>query len=266
MPEVAPAGAGPRIVVAARGAVTTIALGHPPANALSLDFLDEITAAAHQARALARTRVVVVSSTLPRIFMAGADLEARDAGDNPAGPFVAALHRAFGAIEALAVPTIAAVGGHALGGGCELALACDFRVMARGEARIGLPEVRLGLLAAGGGTQRLVRLVGRATATDLLLRGRALGADEARAVGLVHETCDPGELDATVAELAEELSRLPPLALAAAKRLIREGPEVPFGEAVALEAAAMAELEPTEDAREGVRAFLERRPGVFRGR
>jgi len=157
------------------------------------------------------------------------------------------------------------IGGHAAGGGCELALACDFRVMARGRATIGLPEVKLGLLPSGGGTTRLPRLIGRAAALDLLLRGRLIGADEAERIGLITLAAEPQDLDRVARGLAAELAALPPLAIREIKRCVDLGLDGPLSAGLALEERGNLALAETADAREGVAAFNERRPPKFKG-
>ena len=178
---------------------------------------------------------------------------------------IRAFHAAANAWVRIPSPTIAVIGGHALGGGCELALACDFRVMARGAATIGLPEVKLGLLPSGGGTTRLPRLIGRAAALDLLLRGLQIGADEAERIGLVTNAVEAEELDRCGRELAAELAALPPLAVRAIKRCVDLGLDGPLSTGLALEERANLALAETADAREGVAAFVERRSPQFVG-
>jgi enoyl-CoA hydratase len=207
---------------------------------------------------------VLLKSAVPGIFMAGADLGMMNGSWESMLHTIRAFHQAGNAWERIPCPTIAVIGGHAAGGGCELALACDFRLMATGRPTIGLPEVKLGLLASGGGTQRLARLAGRATALDLLLRGRMLEAEEARAAGLVHDAHPPDALDERAGELARELAALPPLAVAEIKRCVLEGLDVNFAAGLALEERGNLFLSTTDDAREGVRAFVERRPPKFR--
>jgi enoyl-CoA hydratase/carnithine racemase len=169
--------------------------------------------------------------------------------------------------EKLPFPTIASIWGHALGGGCELALACDFRLMSRGKARIGLPEVKRGLLAAGGGTQRALRVMGRAQALDFVMRGRLLDADEAVRIGLVTEAFDEVELDAATASLVEELLALPAMAVAAAKEVVLAGDDMSLADGLTFEAQTLVHLlANSEDAREGITSFLERRKPVFTGR
>jgi enoyl-CoA hydratase len=246
--------------------VAHVVLDRGPVNALDGEFIGALGSVATALAAEPALRVVVVSSAVPGVFMAGADLGFIQANWHRIDEVAADLRAALGAWAALAVPTIGALSGHALGGGCELALTLDFRCMARGRARIGLPEATRGLLAAGGGTQRLARLVGVGRALDLALRGRVLGADEAERIGLVTTACDAQDLDATVRGLAEELAALAPRTVAATKAVIRAGIERPLEEALTMEIEAMVALTATDDAAEGVRSFLEGRPPRFTGR
>ncbi|HVW33961.1 MAG TPA: enoyl-CoA hydratase/isomerase family protein [Acidimicrobiia bacterium] len=246
--------------------VVRVVIDRPPVNALDGELIAELEAAARDLHGAPGVRVVVVSSGLGAVFMAGADLGFIEAQWHRIAEVAAALRSAFSAWAALPVPTVGALGGHALGGGCELALTLDFRCMARGRARIGLPEARRGLLAAGGGAQRLARLVGTGRALDLALRGRVLDADEAERIGLVTTACDAGDLDATVDALAAELAELAPLTLAATKAVIRAGADRPLEEALTMEIDAMVALTATEDAAEGVRSFLEGRAPRFGAR
>jgi enoyl-CoA hydratase len=248
------------------GGVRHVVLDKPPANALDLDLMDEIAATAATIEGDAETRVVVVRSAVPDMFMAGADLGMVEANWDRIDEVAARLRRAFTAWERLRCPTIAAIGGHALGGGCEWALTFDFRCMARGTGRIGLPESQRGLLPAGGGTQRMARLLGRARALDLALRGRLVDADQAAAIGLVNTACDPGDLSEEAERLAAELAGLAPLTLAAIKRVVLDGENLTLDESLTLEGKAMVELTKTADALEGVRSFLERRAPRFEGK
>lgn len=241
-----------------------VGLGRRPVNALDLDLIAELGRAAEALAGDERARVVVLASDVPGVFMAGADLGMLADHWTEIGEITAALRRTLNAWERLPQPTVAAIDGHALGGGCELALVCDFRVMTRGPGRIGLPEARRGLLAAGGGTQRLVRILGRARTLDLVVRGRLLDADQAEQYGLVTLACD--DLAAAVDGLVGELAALAPLTVAATKAVVLDGAELPLDEALTLEAEAMVRLASTEDALEGITSFLEKREPCFRGR
>src|ERR1700682_5593042 len=147
----------------------------------------------------------MLTSPLEPIFAGGFDLDFLAHGWDDMLPMIRAFHEVANAWVRIPCPTIAVIGGHAAGGGCELAVACDFRVMARGRPMIGVPEVKLGLLPSGGGATRLPRLIGRAAALDLLLRGRLIGADEAERIGLITLAAEPPELDRIARGLAAEL-------------------------------------------------------------
>ena len=231
--------------VATNDFVTTVSMNRPPVNALVPELQEELVETLKRLKDENATRVVVLTSAIDRYFMAGADIKAMggEGGfdrENPATlERVAQMSRrsqaAFTEIEHFSKPLIAAINGHALGGGCELALACDFRVMARGGATIGLPEVRLGLLPSGGGTTRLPRLIGRAAALDLLLRGRQVEAGEAEHIGLVNRAVEAAELDRCAHELAAELLALPPLAVREIKRCVDLGLDGSLSAGLALE-------------------------------
>ena len=241
--------------------VAVVRLDRPKANALSLDLLASLSAAATGLIDDPPGAVVIWGGE--RIFAAGADI-AEFA--SPARPEVGPRIRdALDAVAAIPRATIAAVYGYALGGGCELALACDFRVAAP-NARFGQPEILLGIIPGGGGTQRLARLVGAARAKDLILTGRQVGAEEALAMGLVDRVAD-APFDAAV-EWAASLARGPLAAHALAKRAIDVGLDGPLAAGLDLEQELFARVFETEDASTGVASFLEHGPGQadFRGR
>lgn len=263
------------------GPAAFVTMDRPPANALSPDFMDGLDAVLGRLAADPEVRAVAFLSANPRIFLAGADLgaalggvpaEGGSGGDEAEAPadrlrrmvrrFQASLDR----LEALPKPTVAAIGGHALGGGCEFALACDFRVMlADQKATIGQTETRLGLLPGAGGTQRLPRVVGEGRATDLILRARRLLAEEAVAIGLVHEAVPPDAFAARVREFTRELAEAATLALGEAKRAIHAAYGDPVA-GMAVEADAFTRLAFTADAMEGISAFFSRRAPEFKGR
>jgi enoyl-CoA hydratase len=211
------------------------------------------------------TADVVLRSSLEPIFAAGFDLEVLGQDWKDMLSMIRAFHQAANSWVRIPSPTIAVINGHAAGGGCELTLACDFRVMARGRARIGVPEVKLGLLPSGGGTTRLPRLIGRAAALDLLLRGRLIDADEAERMGLITFATEPEDLNRRARELAAELAALPPLAVREIKRCVDLGLDGPLSTGLALEERGNLALAETADAHEGVAAFNERRPPRFKG-
>jgi enoyl-CoA hydratase len=173
--------------------------------------------------------------------------------------------RVFDEVAAYPKPTIAMINGYAFGGGCELALACDIRVAAR-SAKLGQPEIRLGILPGGGGTQRLPRLVGSGRALRMILTGDAVSAEEAERIGLVDEVVDESELQSTVTELARRIASHSPLTLRLAKDAVRAAFEAPLSAGLALERELFITAFGSADREEGVRAFLEKRAAQFRGR
>ena len=249
-----------------RGAngLTRVTFARPPANALNAEVIDDVQRCAEELAANP-ARVVVLASAAP-MFMAGADLTMVNSGWDELRATIGRFQRAVNTWEQVPCPTIASINGHALGAGCEIALACDFRIMARGQARIGLPEVRRGLIAAGGGTQRTVRMLGRTHALNLSLRGLMIDADRAEQIGLITQAVDAADLEPATQALADELLLLPTLTMAAIKRCINEGGDLDLAGGLAVEQREMSALGATEDTREGVRAFVEKREPQFVGR
>ncbi len=251
------------LTIALDGAVATVTFDRPPVNAVDLDVIDEFLVAVERVGRDPAVRAVVLTGTGGR-FCAGADVAMmRDLS--------AANHRRVrrwvevqGGLEAMPKPVIAAVNGYALGGGAELVLACDVRFMAA-RARIGFPEMELGLFPGAGGTQRLARLVGPARALALMMEGRRLRADEAAAAGLVDRVVPDGTLLPLAQGYARELAAGPTRAIGLLKRAVYEGWGRPLAEGLEVEARAVFELIETADAREGLTAFLERRPPRFTG-
>jgi enoyl-CoA hydratase/carnithine racemase len=248
------------------GRVAWITLDRPPANSYDPAFIEELDGAVDQV-AGAGVPVAVVRSASPKFFSAGADLKGfleRSAADN-----IAMVRRAHQVLDRLAdeAPVfVAAIAGHALGGGYEIALACDLRVAAEGGYRIGLPEVTLGLLPGTGGTQRLPRLIGRGRALELMTTGRTVTPDEAHRLGMVDRLVPAGELDKAVAELAATLAGGAPLAVAAVKRAVVDGVDRPLTDGLRHELEQLAPLFASDDAREGMTAFTEKRPAKYAGR
>ena len=244
--------------------VALLRLDRPKMNALSMGLLAQLAQAVDGLAADPPGAVVVWGG--PRIFAAGADVsEFVDEGTGRPSPERAAavgagFRRALDGLAALPVATVAAVNGYALGGGCELALACDLRV-AGDDARFGQPEILLGIIPGGGGTQRLTRLVGPARAKDLVLTGRQVSADEALRMGLVDRVVPgPEALDAACA-LAAGLAAGPPAATALAKRAVDEGAGGALEQGLDLEQELFSEVFATDDAAVGVASFLESGPG-----
>lgn len=209
-------------------------------------------------------RALVLTGT-GKGFIAGADIGEYDGVTQVAfDDYQRLSRRVFDALEALPQPAIAAVNGYALGGGFEVALACDL-IVASTAARFGLPEIKLGLLPGGGGTQRLPRAIGARAAKELVLTGRFMGPDEAERRGLLVAVVEPEQLLRAAVELAERIAAAPPLAAREAIRLVDDGCDAPLGTALSLEQRVLSTLFATADAREGIRAFVEKREPRFSG-
>lgn len=232
-------------------------------NALGVDTVRDFVLALARLGELG-ARVLVIRGT-GRAFCAGADLQARRSMDEPARrAHNRAINAACNAVAALPLPTIAALNGFTLGGGCELALACDLR-LAADTAEIGLTETRIGAIPGAGGTQRLPRLVGVGRALELMLTGEPIGAARAESIGLVNAVCAPDSLDERVAELAGRLASRSPATAKLIKRVVYEGVERTLAEGLELEAVALAQVFGSRDYAEGLAAFTEKRPARFVG-
>lgn len=253
--------------VALEGAVLCVELARPERlNAISKRMCAELGAVAARAADDADVRAVLFTGR-GRAFCAGADISELAAYTSVHEPMehIATIQRAYNALEALDKPTIAAIHGFAYGGGLELALTCDFRVLAR-DAKLGVPEIQLGLLPGAGGTQRLPRTLPLALAKRMILLGEALSADEALAHGLVTRVVEPARVREAGLELARAVCALPPLALRVGKMLIHGAAQPDLHAGIEAERQGMGFLFATEDRKEGTRAFLEKRKPVFKGR
>jgi enoyl-CoA hydratase len=249
-----------------RGAVALLTIDHPPVNVLSAAVLDALLAALERAGADPGARVVVLAGAAERAFAAGADIKEMA----PMGPAEAHVHGGRGqgvttAIEALRLPVIAAVHGSCLGGGCEIALACDF-ILASDDAKFGQPEINLGVMPGWGGTRRLPRRIGAARARAWILLGRPASAQEAFDQGLLHEVVPREDLLARALALADELATKPSTALAAAKFALQRSIDPSIQEGLAYELQLWSELFDTPDQKEGMAAFLEKRAARFESR
>ncbi|HTU94749.1 MAG TPA: enoyl-CoA hydratase-related protein [Solirubrobacteraceae bacterium] len=242
------------------GAIT---LDKPPANSYDIDYMRELAAAIEAADADAAVRVVVVRSASEKFFCAGADIKAFAANEVDANmEMIRLAHAALASMARSPKLFVACVAGHALGGGLEIALACDVRYAIEGRYRLGTPEVTLGILPGNGGTQRLPRLIGAGPALELLVTGRTVSPEEAQGLGIISKVfADQAAFDAHI----DGLRALPLLSFANIKRAVFEGSEKPLPDALALECDLIEELFGTNDAHEGVTAFSEKRTPEFTG-
>jgi enoyl-CoA hydratase/carnithine racemase len=247
--------------------VATLRLDRPPMNALNALVQEEIRAAAHEASERDDIRSVVVWGG-EKVFAAGADIkEMADMSYQDMVIRSGGLQSSFTAVAQIPKPVVAAVTGYALGGGCELALCADIRVAAA-DAKLGQPEVLLGLIPGAGGTQRLARLVGPAKAKDIIFTGRFVSADEALAIGMVDRVVPAEDVYATAVAWAAKFAAGPALALRAAKQVIDHGLEVDLATGLEIERQQFAALFATQDRTNGMKSFVENGPGkaVFEGR
>lgn len=234
-------------------------------NALNTQALQELLESFERLARDSSVRAIIVTGAGDRAFIAGADIaEMKDKGPSEALAFARLGQAVCSAIEAAPQPVIAAINGYALGGGCEIALACDIR-LASETAVLGQPEVTLGVPPGWGGTQRLPRVIGPGLARELIYTGRRVGAQEALRIGLVNAVYPPGELLERARALAADIARNAPVAVRLSKEAIRRGLDVDLETGLALEAQAFALAFSTADQREGMSAFLEKRSPEFRG-
>jgi enoyl-CoA hydratase len=249
------------------GPIAVLTINRPKVlNALSTTTMDELRRAVLEARHDAELRVLIITGAGEKAFVAGADINEL-AVQTPAGGKEHALRgqHVFDLIENLGKPVIAAINGFALGGGCELALACTLR-LAADTARLGQPEINLGIIPGYAGSQRLSRLVGKGVALDLLLTGRQVKADEALQIGLVNRVIPAAELMNEARKLAAELAAKAPIAVKYIIEAVNKGLEVSFDKGEFLEATLFGLVASTEDMREGTKAFLEKRKPDFKGK
>jgi enoyl-CoA hydratase len=249
------------------GPVATITINRPKVlNALNSQTIDELRRAILELKRDGGTRVVIVTGAGDKSFVAGADINEL-AVQTPAGGREHGLtgQHVFDLIENMGKPVIAAINGYALGGGCELAMACTLRVAAD-TARLGQPEVALGIMPGYAGTQRLPRLVGKGRALEMMLTGAPVSADEALRIGLVNRVVPAAELMPEARKLAAQLAANAPVAMRYIISAVNKGAEMGFAEACQYEAALFGLVASTDDMREGTKAFLEKRKPTFTGR
>jgi enoyl-CoA hydratase len=255
------------LLYAKKERVGTITFNRPTVlHALNRRMLQELEEVLTGAREDPEVGVLILTGAGDKAFVAGADIQEL-AGHTPASGREAALYGqgVFTQIERLGKPSIAAINGYALGGGCELALACTIRLASR-TAKLGQPEVKLGLIPGYGGTQRLSRLCGPGMAQELCLSGEMISAEEAQRIGLVNHVYEPQELLPAAEVLARKIAANAPLAVRLAMEAIHRGAQIPQEEGLALEAALFAMCCGTADMAEGTRAFMEKRPARFQGK
>ncbi len=255
------------LLVKREGAVVVLTIHRPRVlNALNAQTVDELRRAMLDCRRDEGVRVVILTGSGEKAFVAGADINEL-ATLTPAAGREHALtgQHVFDVIENLGKPVIAAINGFALGGGCELAMACTLRVAAD-TARLGQPEIGLGLMPGYAGTQRLARLVGRGRAMEMCLTGAQVSAEEALRMGLVNRVVPAAELLAETQQLAEHLARSAPIAMRYIITAVNRGIEMPLAEACQYEATLFGLVASTEDMKEGTRAFLEKRKPEFKGK
>jgi enoyl-CoA hydratase len=255
------------LLVERDGAVAIVTINRPKVlNALNAPTLDDLRRAILELKGDAAVRVVILTGAGEKSFVAGADINEL-AVQTPTGGREHALtgQHVFDLVENMGKPVIAAINGYALGGGCELAMACTLRVAAD-TAKLGQPEIALGLMPGYAGTQRLSRLVGTGKAMEMILTGAPIAADEAQRIGLVNRVVPAAELMAEAKKLGAQLASSAPIAMRYIINAINKGVEMPFAEACQYEATLFGLVASTEDMREGTKAFLEKRKPTFTGR
>jgi len=256
-----------RLRVERECAVATVTLDRPEVlHALDAVMFDELERAFAELAADANVRVILITGSGERAFAAGADIRALSETDSSSGRATSERgQQVFLQIERCGKPVIACVNGVALGGGCELALACTFRI-ASDRAKLGLPELKLGLIPGYGGTQRLPRLIGKSAGLRLMLTGAAVDATEALRLGLVDEVVPAGELMNRARAIAESIAAMAPLAISAVIQAVARGEGLPMEDAMQVEAESFGRLCGTADKREGLTAFLEKRTAKWSGK
>ena len=246
--------------------IATITINRPPVNAINEETILEILSELDDAKKDEGIKVIVITGAGDRAFSAGADIKMMKGVDPLRARELSRLgHRMCDEIEALEKPVIAAINGYALGGGLELAMACDLRIASE-KARLGQPEINLGVIPGWGGTQRLPRFVGKGVAKEMIFTGKVIGAKDAEQLGLVNRVVPPDQLKSAVKELANEIINKPPVGIKMAKELINSSLETPLAVGMVHEAECFGVLASTEDFKEGLTAFLEKRKPKFKGK
>ncbi len=255
------------IILEKREHIAKLTINRPgQLNALNVDVLKEIECAVYEVKEDSEIYVLIITGAGEKAFVAGADITyMKDMTPQQAIEFASLGQRIFNSIENLPIPVIAAVNGFALGGGCELALACDI-VIASSKAKFGQPEVNLGVIPGFGGTQRLPRIVSKNKAKEIIFTGDMISADEAKEIGIVNMVVEPEKLMEEAENLAKRIISKGPIAVKYAKRAINYGIEAGLYPGLELEKTLFANLFVTEDQKEGMRAFVEKRRAEFKGK
>ncbi len=253
-----------KITVEKADGYVVVGLNNPPANAMSQGVLLDLNDLLDKCLEDGAVRAIVITGNSPKFFSAGADITEFAGYQDGGKPKINGIDVYF-KIERFPKPIIAAINGFALGGGLELAMSCHFRYMSA-AAKVGLPEVTLGILPGWGGTQRLPRLVGKTKALEMMLTGAPIKADEALAIGLVNKVCAPEEVLDEAKAFAARLAQGAPIAMKAILRAVTEGLETTIQEGIKIEQEGSALCFASEDAKEGSSAFLAKRPAKFQGK
>jgi enoyl-CoA hydratase len=254
------------VLIERRGRIAIVTVNRPDKlNALNIATRNDILAAFEQLERDDEVRVVVITGAGEKAFIAGADINEFAGMTAIKQRTLMKGRRAFDSVEDFPKPVIAMINGFALGGGCELALSCDIRI-ASSKARLGQPEIKLGIIPGGGGTQRLTRLIGEGKAMELILTGDMISAEEARQLGLVNHVFAPEELESKTMELANKIADMSPVALAMAKAAVKNAARLDLRAGLEAEVDLFALCFSSEDKEEGVRAFIEKRKPEFRGK
>lgn len=249
------------------GALGFITLDRPPANTYHSPFVQDLAAAVEQARDDESIRVVVVRSALEKFFSAGADVKAFGENSHDTNmQMINAEHAVLEQIELTPKIFVAMIAGHCLGGGLEIALACDLRFGGAGEFKLGLPEVTLGILPGNGGTQRLPRLIGKNKALDLMITGRALNPQDAFTIGILDRLIPMGELVQQTIAYAQSVAGGASYAVGSIKQAVNQGIQMPLHDGLEYERGVTGRLFQSDDAHEGITAFIEKRKPVYKGK
>ena len=252
------------LILAREESFAVITLNRPPANAISVDLMRELNASLSDVESDPAVRSVIITGAGDRIFCAGADLGSAFSGHDVVS-FIRFGNSVVRRIERFPKPVVAAINGHALGGGCEIAMGCHIRIL-KESARMGQTESNLGIIPGYGGTQRLPRLVGRGVALEHLILGTQIPAAECYRIGLANRLSKDGETLNDAKALARELAKRPPIATRLLIEAVDDGIQAPIDHAIEVEIRAFLQSLKTEDAGEGIQAFFQKRPAQFKGR